>query len=116
LLDEHVNPAFIKGLNSRCSEMVVWRIGDPAAPILGSPDPEILLWCEKKDFILITNNRASMPVHLTNHLAVGNHVPGIFILNNGLSMGDHIDELEYIWSASEPDEFRDVIWYLPIKR
>ncbi len=95
---------------------MVWRIGDPAAPALGTPDSEILLWCEKHEFVLITNNRASMPVHLAEHLNAGHHVPGIFILNARLSIGDHVDELEYIWSVAEPDEFMDVIWYLPIKR
>ncbi len=116
LLDEHVNPALSKGLRHRNPEIVVWQIGSPGAPPLGAPDPEILLWCEQNEFVLVTNNRASMPVHLVNHLMAGHHIPGIFTLNDGFSVGDHLDELEYIWSVAEPDEFIDIIWYLPIKR
>ncbi len=116
LLDEHVNPALLRGLTQRDADIVVWRIGSPGAPALGTLDPEILHWCERNGFVLVTNNRASMPVHLTDHLLAGRHIPGIFILNAKFSIGDHVDELEYIWSVAQPDEFVDIIWYLPIKR
>jgi len=116
LLDEHVNPALLRGLNQRDADIMVWRIGSPGAPALGTLDPEILLWCERNEFVLVTNNRASMPVHLADHLLTGHHVPGIFVLNAKFSIGEHVAELEYIWNAAEMDEFMDIIWYLPIKR
>ncbi len=81
LLDEHVDPRLRKALKRLASEIVVWRVGDPSAPHLGTLDPEILLWCEERGFSLVTNNRESMPVHLRDHLAARRHVPGIFTLN-----------------------------------
>ena len=57
-----------------------------------------------------------MPVHLTDHLLSGRHIPGIFILNPNRSMGEHIDDFEYVWKAADSDEFKDIIWYLPIRR
>jgi hypothetical protein len=41
-------------------------------------DPEILLWCEAHRFILVTNNRRSMPRHLADHLAMGCQNPKDF--------------------------------------
>lgn len=115
LLDEHVNPDLKHGLLSRQPEMIVWCIGDPGAPPKGTKDPEILHWCEQKQYLLITNNRSSMPVHLRDHLAAGRHCPGIFILNPKLSMGTLMDDLELIWEASEWTEYRDLIRHLPLK-
>ncbi len=55
-------------------------------PPRGTLDPEILVWCEQNGTILVTNNRASMPVHLHDHLAEGRHIPGIFILNSKMGI------------------------------
>ncbi len=114
LLDENVDPALKTVLHQQWPEMVVWQIGDPGAPPHGTLDPDILLWCENNDFSLVTNNRASMPVHLRDHLLAGRHVPGIFILHNKMSLRETVDELALIWLATEPDEYTDLIGYLPV--
>ena len=81
LLDENVDLAYQTEF-LRCNpNLVMWAIGDPAAPPKGTLDPEILYWCEQYNFLLVTNNRKSMPRHLADHLAQGHHVPGILILN-----------------------------------
>jgi hypothetical protein len=74
LLDEHVGTALLKMLKQQVPDIVAWRIGDPGTPMLGTADPDILKWCETHSFILITNNRATMPEHLKNHLASGRHI------------------------------------------
>ncbi|MCI0523631.1 MAG: DUF5615 family PIN-like protein [Acidobacteria bacterium] len=114
LLDEHVNPRLRKALKRSAPDIVVWRVGDPGAPQLSAPDPEILLWCEERGFSLVTNNRESMPVHLQKHLAEGRHVPGIFTLNPNLTIGETAEELVLIWGASEAEEYADQLNYLPL--
>ncbi len=76
LLDEHVPPVYRAALASRAPDLAVWRIGDPGAPARGTLDPEILQWCEGNGFALVTSNRNSMPRHLADHLARGEHVLG----------------------------------------
>jgi uncharacterized protein DUF5615 len=114
LLDEHVNPRLRKALKQLAPDIVVWRIGDPGTPHLGTLDPEILLWCEDCSFSLVTNNRVSMPVHLQDHLDAGHHVPGIFTLNLNMTIGETAEELVLIWGASEAEEYIDQINYLPL--
>ena len=65
-------------------------------------------------YLMETNNRTSMPVHLVDHIAQGRHVPGIFILNSDLSMGQNMDELILIADGSFDDEYQDQILYLPL--
>lgn len=114
LLDENVDPLFRKALQSRQPNMVVWKVGDPGAPTKGTLDPEILDWCEDNSFVLITNNRKSMPRHLADHLDRGRHIPGIIELNSDMSIGDTIEELILIWEVYGMDECRDVILYMPL--
>lgn len=86
LLDENVDPILRKALPQKCPEMVVWYVGEAGVLPKGTLDPEILVWCEQNETILVTNNRASMPVHLQSHLAAGQHIPGIFVLNTKMNV------------------------------
>ena len=113
LLDEHVDPLYRTELLKREPSMTIWRIGILGAPPQGTLDPDILRWCEENFFILVTNNRKSMPGHLRDHLAEGQHVPGIFELNPNMSVGETIEELLLIWAASYPDEYRDRLSIYP---
>jgi hypothetical protein len=114
LLDENVDPLYRRELLRREPTLAVWKIDDVTAPPEGTSDPAILIWCEANDFILVTNNRHSMPEHLRDHLAQGRHIPGILELNADLGIGVMLDELVLIWAASNADEFRDQLVYLPL--
>ena len=114
LFDENVHPVYRNELKRLNPEITVWLVGDPGTPPKSTKDPEILNWCEDNNFILITNNRRSMPLHIKDHISEKKHFPGIFILNDKMSIGQTLDELNLIWGASEKDEYQDTIQYLPI--
>ncbi|MFM7425232.1 MAG: DUF5615 family PIN-like protein [Elainella sp.] len=114
LFDENVDPAYVIQVRRRQPNLFVLAIGELATPARGTLDPEILCWCENHQFILVTHNRKSMPIHLADHLAQNRHVPGIFILNPKWSIGQNIDELIFIAEASFDDEYQDRISHLPL--
>ncbi len=114
LLDENVHPGLRAGLQLEWPSTVVWIVGDPGAPPKGTPDPDILIWCEAQGFSLVTNNRASMPVHLAEHLTAGRHIPGIFVLNPTMTISQTIEELALIRATSGADEYVDSLTYLPV--
>lgn len=114
ILDENVDKVYIRQFRQRNSNLMMWVVGDPGAPPRGTLDPEILCWCEEYNFILVTNNRRSMPVHLAEHVAQGKNVPGIFILNDKLTIGQTIDELIIIAEASFESEYQNQIIHLPL--
>ncbi|MCU0543611.1 MAG: DUF5615 family PIN-like protein [Oscillatoriaceae cyanobacterium Prado104] len=114
LIDENVNPLYPNQIRLREPEIVIKVVGETETPPKGTLDPEILCWCEEHQFVLVTNNRTSMPVHLTDHMALGRHIPGIFILNPNLSIGENLEELILAALASENDEYQDRIAYLPL--
>jgi len=114
LIDENLPPTYQAQLLRRTTDLTVWSIGEPGTPPKGTPDRDILIWCEKNDFILVTNNRSSMPVHLSDHLNRGQHIPGIFALKPKASLGEILDDLILIAEVNTPQEFRDRIVYIPL--
>jgi hypothetical protein len=112
LLDENVDPDYAASLRQTWPEVVVWLIGQPGAPPRGTLDPDILRWCEQHQFSLVTNNRTSMPVHLRDHIAAGQHVPGIFIINSRMTIGQTVDALALIWLEDQPENYTDLIIFL----
>ena len=114
LIDENISPEYRTQLLNHEPSLKVLVVGDEGAPARSTPDPEILKWCEQNQFNLITNNRKSMPQHLSDHLSAGHHVPGIFTINLEVPMGKIIDELLLIAGASDEDEYIDEIKYLPL--
>jgi len=114
LIDENLDLIYQIQLRRKEPNIVVWAIGDPNTPPKGTLDPEILLWCERYGFILVTNNRSSMPAHLIEHLAQRRHIPGIFQLNPSMSVGETIEELVLAALASLEGEYKDQISYLPL--
>jgi hypothetical protein len=115
LLDENMSPLYREQLLYHQPNLTVLMVGDPGVPSKGTLDPEILCWCEENDFILVTKNRRSMPKHLTDYLAEGRHVPGIFALRLTAKIGVIIDELITIAGASLEDEYRDRIEFIPLR-
>lgn len=116
LLDENVTPVLRTALHQECPDMVLWYVGEAGVLHKGTLDPEILVWYEQNETILVTNNRASMPVHLQDHLTKGRHIPGVFVLNMKMSIRQTVEELSFIWKLAEPDMYIDQIRFMPIFR
>jgi Domain of unknown function (DUF5615) len=114
LMDENLPPTYQTQLLKRKPELTIWAIGDPGTPPKGALDPDILVWCERHEFILVTNNRRSMPAHLTDHLNNAQHIPGIFALKPKSSFGEILTDLILIAEVDAPIEFSDRITYIPL--
>lgn len=114
LLDEHVNRAIQRQLRRLAPRIEVLAIGDPGAPPPGTSDPEILRWLEENGYILVTENRSTIPGHLSEHFAAGRHIPGLFWIRPGVGIGRIIEELHLIWFASTTDEYWDRPLFIPL--
>ena len=114
LIDENLSPEYRAQLLNRAPLLKVLAIGDIGAPARSTSDPDILNWCEKNDFILVTRDPNTIPKHLNDHIASGNHVPGVFMIKPNVSMGVIIDQLVLVAGASDKDEYIDQIIYIPL--
>jgi hypothetical protein len=114
LLDEHVNRAIQRQLRRLDPQIEVLAIGDPGAPPAGTSDPDILGWLEENGYILVTENRSTIPVHLSDHFAAGRHIPGVFWIRPGVGIGRIIEELHLIWFVSTAGEYQDRLLFIPL--
>ncbi|MEC4983939.1 MAG: DUF5615 family PIN-like protein [Oscillatoria sp. PMC 1068.18] len=114
LIDENLPPLYQEQLRRYLPQTTVLMVGDPDAPAKGTLDPEILLWCEQNNFILLTNNRRSMPVHLTEHLEQNHQSPGIFVLRKKFTIGEIINNLVFIAEAGDESDYQNRITHIPL--
>lgn len=113
LVDEDTTDEYDVQLLRHIPGIEVRHVGKPNAPPLGLQDPEILVWCEANDFILLTGNRRTMPSHLTAHLESGRHVPGIFEVRRMRKIGEIVNAIIRLVDETEFQQHRDLIRYLP---
>ncbi len=113
LLDENLDPRIITGLLRREATIDILRIGDPDAPPRATSDPDILRYAEQTQRLLVTNNRASMDIHLAAHYAAGGQHWGILRLREWAPLGTVIEALYLIWAASEAEEWLDYSDWIP---
>ncbi len=91
LIDENLSNQYCTQLLLRRPRLTVLAVGQREAPGYGAADPEILEWCEANNFLLVTDDRRSMPGHFQEHLEAGGHVPGILALRPNVSMGEVVE-------------------------
>lgn len=114
LLDENMDRAIQRQLQRLNSEIDVKLVGDAEVPPRGTSDPDILMWIEHNDYILVTKNRRTMPKHFNEHLTDGRHVPGILCIRKSVTMRELINILYLIWYASDADEYSDRLVFIPL--
>lgn len=91
----------------------VMRVGDLLDLPLGSTDPDILLWCEREDRILVSFDKTTLAGHLNNHLQSGHHSPGIFLLRRASRLSQVVAHLALVAHASDAWEWQDRIEFIP---
>lgn len=114
LLDEHVNPAIQRQLRRLARDLMVLRVGEQGAPAKGASDSDLLLWAEEHRFILVSEDRSTLPGCLIAHMGSGRHSAGILWIRPDTSIGRIIDELYLIWQVCQGDEFVDRAIFTPL--
>ena len=113
LIDENLMPDLKTAIWRHDMSIDVLRVGDGGAPSLETLDPEILAYLEISQRCLITNNRKSMPGHVDTHSVAGRHHWGIFRVRRGTTIGRLAATVHLIWAASEAEEWKDRMEWIP---
>ncbi len=113
LIDESLRLSTVAALRRIEPTIDVHRVGQSGMPVFGTLDPAILAYCEQSDRLLVTLDRASMPVHISEHLATGGHTAGVLLVTGGCTFRQLLDDLVLIWSCTTGEDWSDVIHYLP---
>jgi hypothetical protein len=114
LLDEHYHGWWPQAILRICPTIDLRVINGMNAPPSGTKDQRLLEWIEAHDFVIVTEDRKTMPGHLKDHLNAGHHLEGIFILDKRVNVQVVAYDLALIVHASFDGEFRDQMVDLPL--
>jgi hypothetical protein len=89
------------------------RVGDPEDLPRGSGDGEILQWAEREKRVIISMDKRTMPLEARTILERGGHFSGVLLVRAGFSARAIVDYLELLAHATELDEWRDRIEFIP---
>jgi hypothetical protein len=117
LLDEHLRGPLWSMVSRHnlagVDTLDVIRVGDPQDLPLGTSDPDLLLWAEREQLILVSEDRSTMARHLAAHLALGHHSPGVWILRPNAPYRQVLAFLVVAAYASGPAEWENRMVFIP---
>ena len=114
LADENLDTDIIQALRAR--EPAIDILDVKTAGLRGTGDPALLELAAQEDRVVITYDRNTMPRHFRDRLDTGKPTPGLFILPQTQSaIGEIIESLLLVWAASQADDWRNRITYLPFR-
>lgn len=113
LADEDVDADIIQGLRS--GEPAIDILDVKTAGLRGMDDPALLELAAQQDRIVISHDRRTMTRFFLERLAAGKSNPGLFIAPQRHAIGEIVESLLLVWTASQPEEWRNRIVYLPFR-
>jgi hypothetical protein len=109
LADEDIDVDIVDGLRAREPSIDILDV--KTAGLRGSDDPALVALAAQQNRILISHDRTR---HFCERVARGESSPGLFIVpKQPSSIGETIEWLLLVWAASQSEEWRDQIVYLP---
>ncbi len=114
LADENLDTDIIQGLRAREPSIDILDV--KTAGLRGTGDPALLELALQQDRVLITYDRNTMTRHFRDRIDGGKPASGVFILPQQESaIGEIIESLLLVWAASQAEEWRNQIAYLPFR-
>jgi hypothetical protein len=110
--DENFNRDILRGLYRRCRQLDVVRVQDIG--LISRPDPEILAWAAAEGRILLTHDRDTMLYHAYARVKAGQVMPGVFLVNDQMPIGQAIDEILLAVDCLAPEECKDLAKFFPL--
>ncbi|MBI4876170.1 MAG: DUF5615 family PIN-like protein [Acidobacteria bacterium] len=111
LADADLNYAIVQGVRLRESSIDFKSANE--AGLEGMPDDEVLEAAAHEGRLLVSHDKSTMPVHFAARVRSGLQSPGVLLALPSASVGEIVESLLIIWSASSEGEWADRICYLP---
>ena len=113
LADEDLDSQIIQGLKSR--EPAIDILDVKNADLRGTTDPALLELAAQESRIVVTHDRRTMTRYFLERAAAGKSTPGIFIVPQRAAIGEIVETLLLVWTASQAEEWRDQVVFLPFR-
>jgi hypothetical protein len=112
LTDEDFDGRLTRALLARVPGLDLVRVQDVG--LTHVPDPDILAWAAAEDRIVLTHDRNTMTGFASARVNAGLPLPGLFVVDRQASTGRILNDLEVMAVASEMDDWRNRIVFVPL--
>ena len=113
LADENFDHRIVNGLQRRVPNLDITTVQQVGLRTLD--DPTVLEWAAREGRILLTHDLATMKDFAYERVVAGVPMPGVFEIPEHLPIAVAIQDLLLIAGASEPDDWKDAVRYLPLR-
>lgn len=113
LADENFNHRIVLGLRRRDDAIDIALVQDVGLRTVD--DPALLEWAAEAGRILLTHDVATIPDYAHERVAAGLPMPGVLVARSTLEIASAIEDLLLVAGASNPDEWANVVRYLPLR-
>lgn len=113
LADENFDHRTIAGLLRRDPDLDIVSVQEVG--LRQADDPDVLEWAAQAGRIVVTHDVSTMLDFAYERVAAGLPMPGVLEIPDQTPRSVIIDDLILIAAASDPDEWRDTVRYLPLR-
>src|ERR1700722_16475251 len=113
LADASLRHAIVSGCLRR--EPTIDFLSARRAKLEGIPDPEVLEIAAAQGRILVTHDFRTMPRHFGEFLKTGRSSPGVVLVTQRPPPAQIIEALVLVWTASNPEEWKNRILEIPLR-
>jgi predicted nuclease of predicted toxin-antitoxin system len=112
LTDEDFDGRLTSALLAHVPGLDLVRVQDVG--LMQAPDPDILAWAAGDGRIVLTHDRNTMTGFASARVHAGQPMPGLVVVARQALLGRILNDLEAMAAASEMDEWRDQIIFVPL--
>jgi hypothetical protein len=111
LADENFNGKILRGIQRERPDADILRVQD--TPLYQAPDPQMLEWAAQERRILLTHDIETLVGYANERVAHGLPMPGVIAARDSLPVGQVIEDLLIVLSASEMSDWENLVTFLP---
>jgi hypothetical protein len=112
LVDQNFNEHIADGLIRRNAALGLTHVRDVG--LAAATDPVILEWAASNGLVLLTHDRRTIPLHAYDRVSAGLPMPGVFLVHDGMPIGQAIDQLLIASHCLDSSECKDLVTYFPL--
>ncbi|MCE9534113.1 MAG: DUF5615 family PIN-like protein [Planctomycetes bacterium] len=112
LVDQNFNEKIVEGLTHRDSTLNLVHVRDVG--LATAIDPKILEWAASVGKVLLTHDRNTIPSFAYARVAAGQIMPGVFLVDDRMPIGQAIDELLVAIHCLSADECKEIVKHFPM--
>jgi hypothetical protein len=112
LVDQNFNEHIVDGLTRRDASLrftLARTVGLAAAD-----DPTLLEWAASRGLVLLSHDARTIPAFAHARTTAGKSMPGVFLVDDHMPVGQAIEEVLLAALCITPDECKDIVTYFPL--